>query len=67
MEQQMTLFECSERITGQMIDAEELLMRVEPLKTVAKLPPAVEYGKYTMVVPYVELRAILRDMAGIDG
>lgn len=44
-------------------DVEEILRRIEPLKTVAKLPPIVEDGKYTMVVPYVELRTVLREMS----
>ena len=45
-----------------MIDGEELLRRVESLKTVAKLPPVVSDGKYTMVVPFVDLRAIIKGM-----
>lgn len=39
-----------------MINEWELLEAIEPLKTVAKLPPILETGKYTMIVPYVELR-----------
>lgn len=39
-----------------MIDEWILLEAIEPLKTVAKLPPIIETGKYTMCVPYVELR-----------
>ncbi len=39
-----------------MIDEWVLLEAIEPLKTVAKMPPVLETGKYTMVVPFVDLR-----------
>ena len=48
-----------------MIDENELLDAIETLKTVAKLPPIIEDGKYTMVVPFVELRDEIRRMSGI--
>lgn len=39
-----------------MIDEWVLLEAIEPLKTVAKLPPVLDTGKYSMVVPFVDLR-----------
>lgn len=39
-----------------MIDEWVLLEAIEPLKTVAKLPPILDTGKYSMVVPFVDLR-----------
>ena len=47
-----------------MIDENELLDAIESLKTVAKLPPIVEDGKYTMIVPFVELRREIRRLSG---
>ena len=45
-----------------MIDCEELLAELEKIKVAAKLPPIVDFGKYTMVVPFVELRHIVREL-----
>lgn len=49
-----------------MIDETELLYALESLKTVAKLPPIVEDGKYTMVVPFVALRDEIRRLSGMS-
>lgn len=46
-----------------MIDENELLAKIEPLKTAAKIPPIVDFGKYTMVVPYVELVSVIKEIA----
>lgn len=46
-----------------MINERELLEAIEPLKTVAKLPAVLDTGKYTMVVPFVELRNEIRRLA----
>lgn len=45
-----------------MIDGVALLNAIEGLKIAAKIPPIIENGKYTMVVPYVELRRIIERM-----
>ena len=45
-----------------MIDGEELLAELEKIKVAAKVPPIVDFGKYTMVVPFVELRYIVREL-----
>ena len=45
------------------IDENELLAKIEPLKCAAKIPPIVETGRYTMVVPYVELVKVIREIS----
>ena len=44
-----------------MIDENELLVKIEPLKRAAKIPPIVESGRYQMIVPYVDLVKVIRD------
>ena len=46
-----------------MIDENELLAKIEPLKRAAKIPPIVETGRYTMIVPYVELVNVIKEIA----
>ena len=46
-----------------MINENELLAKVEPLKRAAKIPPIVETGRYTMVIPYVEFLRIVKDLS----
>lgn len=46
-----------------MIDENELLAKIEPLKRAAKIPPIVDFGKYVMVVEYCELVKIIKEIA----
>ena len=46
-----------------MIDENELLAKIEPLKSAAKIPPIVDFGKYVMVVEYCELVKIIKEIA----
>lgn len=48
-----------------MINENELLAKIEPLKRAAKIPPIVESGKYTMVIPYVELLNVIKELSNV--